>query len=114
MARGVLTSSVAAVLVVVRVGTQLALPPIISGKIEDRLKKDGGTAHASVHALPALRLLFSEGDKLTVRANGVNIPVEQLGGGGFKKIDGFDAVGIRLSSSSVGPFSAKQILINRP
>ena len=114
MAKRVLIASVIAVVVVALVGTQLALPPIISGKIEDRLTKAGGTAHASIHALPALRLLFSEGDKLTLKANHVNIPIEQLGGGGFKTIDGFDEVGIRLSSSSVGPFSAKQILINRP
>ena len=59
-----LIASLVAVIVVALVATQLVLPPIISGKIEDRLTKDGGTAHASIHALPALRLLFSEGDKL--------------------------------------------------
>lgn len=107
-------ASAAAVLVVVVVGTQLALPPIITGKIEDRLTKNGGTADASIHALPALRLLFHDGDEITVKANGVDIPVVQLSGGGFKRLDGFDEVLVQLTSSRIGPFKADRILIDRP
>jgi hypothetical protein len=103
-----------ALLAVVLVGTQLALPPIIANKVEDRLTKEGGSADASVHALPAFRLLFRDGDKLKVRANDVTIPVAELGGGGFKRIDGFDEVDIRLEKSTVGPFSANEVLIDRP
>jgi hypothetical protein len=107
-------ASVLGLLVVALVGTQFALPPIISGKIEDRLTKGGGTADATINALPALRLLFHDGDKLKVRANDVTIPIRELGGGGFKDLDGFDEVELRLENFTVGPFRAKQTLIDRP
>jgi hypothetical protein len=107
-------AAVLAVLVVVLVGTQLALPPIIGSKIADRLTEQGGTAKASVHAMPALRLLFRDGDRLTVDAYGVEIPVNSLAGGSMSKLDGFDDVSITLSKSRVGPFSADEMHLDRP
>ena len=109
-----LIASVVGLLVIVLVGTQILLPPIISGKIEDRLTKAGGTADATIKAFPALRLLFHDGDKLKVRGNGVRIPVKELGGGGFKDLDGFDEVDLRLTDYTVGPFRSRQTVIDRP
>jgi hypothetical protein len=107
-------ASALGLLVIVLVGTQIALPPIISSRIDDRLTKAGGTADASIKAIPALRLVFHDGDKLKVRANRVRIPIAELGGGGFKDLDGFDEVDLRLTDYSVGPFRSKQTVIDRP
>jgi hypothetical protein len=104
----------AAVLVVVLVGTQLLMPPIIEKQVEDRLTKQGGSAHASVSAFPALRLFFHDGDKLDVRAEEVRIPTANLQSAGFKDLDKFDEVDLELTNSIVGPFTASLVTIERP
>jgi hypothetical protein len=107
-------AAVVAVLVVVLVATQLAIPPIIANRIEGRLTDEGGTASATVRALPALRLLFRDGDKLDVHAQGVTIRLTELGGGSLKKLDGFDEVSVLLAHATVGPFTADQMILKRP
>ena len=42
--------------------------------VEDRLTKDGGTAEVNIEAVPAVRLLFDDGDKLEVKAQGGRHP----------------------------------------
>jgi hypothetical protein len=103
--------TVAAVILVALVATQLAIPPIASNQIENRLTDDGGSASATVKALPALRLLFDDGDKIDVSARGVKIPP---GRGSLEKLDGFDEVKISLQSSAIGPFTTDRMLLSRP
>jgi hypothetical protein len=103
--------TVVAVLVVVLVVSQLAIPPIASNKIENRLTDSGGSASATVKAFPAVRLLFDDGDRLDVRARAVQIPVR---GGSLSQLDGFDDVKISLERSRIGPFTTDSMLLARP
>jgi hypothetical protein len=102
-----------AVLVIALIATQILLPRIGENQVEERLTKDGGTATVTIEAVPAVRLLFDDGDKLAVRAREVNIPIEDIQGKSFKELDGFSEVDVRLALSRVGPFSADRVTISR-
>ncbi len=95
---------VVAILILALVVSQLVLPPVVARVIEHRLTRDGGGAHVSLRAFPALRLLFKHGDSIDV--TGENITV-QLGTGKqqvLKKLDGFDSAHIHLTDVTSGPF----------
>jgi hypothetical protein len=93
--------------------TQVILPRVGENRVKDRLTKDGGTASVTVTAVPAIRLLFDDGDLLEVRARRLNVPIRDLRGGSFKEMDGFDEVDVRIVNSRVGPFSADRIVLER-
>lgn len=92
--------------------TQVIIPNVAENKIQDRLTQDSGTADVHVSAIPALRLLFGDGDKLTVDARRIEIPVT-AGKVSFKDLDKFDEVDITLLDSTVGPVEARRIELNR-
>jgi hypothetical protein len=93
--------------------SQVIIPNVAQNKIEDRLTQDGGTADVHVSAIPAVRLLFGDGDKLTVDARRIDIPVTEAGKVSFKDLDKFDEVDITLLNSFVGPVNATRIELNR-
>jgi hypothetical protein len=105
--------AVLAVLIIAAVATQIILPRVGENQVEDRLTKEGGTAEVDIEAVPAIRLLFDDGDKLTVRAREVEIPVTDIQGKSFKEFDGFDEVDVRLTISQIGPFFAEAVSITR-
>jgi hypothetical protein len=102
-----------AVLVVLLIGTQLVIPPIVSNQIEGRLTDEGGTASATVKAFPALRLLFHHGDKLDVEARGVDLRLT-VAGGSLDKLDDFDEVNVVLDRTTIGPFTTDHLVLSRP
>ena len=102
-----------AVLIIAAVATQILLPRIGENQVEDRLTKGGGTAEVNIEAVPAIRLLFDDGDKLEVRAQEVAIPIDDIQGKSFKEFDGFNEVNVRLDLSRVGPFFAEDCTIIR-
>jgi hypothetical protein len=102
-----------AVLVIALVAAQIFLPRIGENQVEDRLTKDGGTASVEIDAVPAVRLLFNDGDTLKVKAREVNIPIDDIQGKSFKELDGFNDVDVRLTLSKVGPFFAELVTITR-
>lgn len=106
--------AVLAVVVIVLVAAQIFLPRMGANGVEDRLTRDGGTASVNIDAVPAVRLLFDDGDRISVRAQEVVIPLTDLRGGSFKELDGFDEVDVRLARSTVGPFFAEVVTIERP
>jgi hypothetical protein len=106
--------AVLAVVVIALVATQIFLPRAAENDVEDRLTNDGGTAGVNIEAVPALRLLFDDGDRIEVRAEEVAIPLEDIQGRSFKELDGFDEVDLRLARSTVGPFFAEEVTIERP
>jgi hypothetical protein len=105
--------AVLAVVVIALIATQLILPRAGESRVEDRLTKDGGTASVTIDAVPAIRLLFDDGDKIRVRAEEVQIPATDIQVGSFKELDGFDEVDVRLALSTVGPFFAERVTITR-
>jgi hypothetical protein len=105
--------AVLAVLIIAAVATQLIIPRVAENQTEDRLTKDGGTAEVNIEAVPAVRLLFDDGDKLEVKAEEVDIPIDDIQGKSFKEFDGFNEVDVRLTLSQVGPFFAERVTITR-
>jgi len=106
--------AVLAVVVIVLVAAQIFLPRMGANGVEDRLTRDGGTASVNIDAVPALRLLFDDGDRIEVQAEEVEIPLEDIQRRSFKELDGFDEVEVRLVRSTVGPFFAEEVTIERP
>jgi hypothetical protein len=103
----------AAVVVLVLVVTQFALPPFLAGKVEDNLTARGGKASVDLDAVPALRLLAHEGDKIKLRGHGLDFPLDQSKSGVFDKLDGFDSVDVRLSDVKAGPFTVSRFALSR-
>jgi hypothetical protein len=99
--------------VVLLVATQFALPSIAEHKVESRLERDGGSATAEVHAFPALRLLFGDGDSLDVRARGVSLDATGAGAD-LGRLDGFDEVSVRVAGAEAGPLAVRSLELSRP
>lgn len=93
--------------------SQVIIPNKAESGVGDRLTKEGGTASVTITAFPAIRLLFNHGEELTVKARDVTIPINDLRGGSFKELDGFDHVLVRLTSSTVGPFTTDRMQLKR-
>jgi hypothetical protein len=93
--------------------TQGVLPGQAEKKVRDRLTRNGGTADVMIRAIPAIRLLFDDGDELDVRARGIVIPARDLRGGSFKQLDGFDEMNFEMVRSVVGPFTADRVSLTR-
>ena len=102
-----------AVVALVLIVTQFALPPYLAGRVEDHLTARGGTASVDLEALPALRLLAHEGDKFKLRGHGLDFPLSQNQTSVFDKLDGFDTVDVRLSDVKAGPFTVSRFALSR-
>jgi hypothetical protein len=102
----------AGVVVLVLVVTQFVLPPILAGKVEDRLTARGGIANVDLEALPALRLLGNEGDRFKLAGHGLRFPLDQKQAV-FDKLDGFDSIQVRLTDVKAGPFTVSRFELSR-
>jgi hypothetical protein len=104
---------IALVLAALLVASQLAVPPIAEHRIEDRLTEGGGSADASLSAFPAARLLFGDGEELSVTGSGLDLGLEQRTDV-FDELDGFDRVDVSLSRFQAGPFDVARFDLDRP
>jgi hypothetical protein len=100
-------------LCVLAVAGQLVAPRVAASDAENRLTKNGGTAHAEVSAFPWPRLLFTEGDRIRVRARGISLALLNPGGTALKELDGFDDVDVQINDASAGPFRLQQVALER-
>jgi hypothetical protein len=94
------------------VASQLFLPGIAERRAEHRLERHGGTAKVSMSALPAARLLFHDGDSLTVRGSGLRLDPEERGKD-LERMDGFDKVSVRLDQLRAGPLHVSSFRLER-
>jgi hypothetical protein len=101
-----------AVLVVLAAVSQLVIPPLAENRIEDRLTDGGGGAEVSLEAFPAARLLFDDGERLSVSGSGLDLPLEQQADV-FEKLDGFDRVDVSLTEFQAGPFDVASFDLTR-
>jgi hypothetical protein len=104
---------VVAFLILVLAVTQVAIPALAARHIQHNLTKHGGTAHASLHAFPALRLLFGHGDSIKVKGDGLTV---QLGTGKqhvLHKLDNFGSAHIHLTNVTAGPFFTRSFQLDR-
>ena len=108
--------SVAAALVLALVGSQLLLPGYLENRIEDRLTAEGGTADVSLEALPALRLLAHDGDRIAIdgRDLRMDLQLSDLRARTLEDLDGFDEVELRLHDLLAGPFRLHTFELLRP
>jgi hypothetical protein len=108
----------ALVILVLLVASQLLLPPYLERRTEDRLTTHGGRASVSLDALPALRLLFEDGERLTVEGrglrldppNGESLRFSEV----FDELDGFDEVDLRVTDARLGPMAVRVFSLTRP
>jgi len=84
--------------------SQLAIPPIVEHRTEDRLTAGGGTADVSMSAFPAARLLFGDGSRITVNGRGLDLTAEEENADVFSTLDGYDRVTVGLDNFRAGPF----------
>jgi hypothetical protein len=106
----------AGLLLLVLSASQLFLPGYLERRIENRLTADGGSASVTLEALPALRLLAHDGNKLSIAGHGLVFAVRlsDLGSRSLRELDGFDEVEIRLVRLRAGPFQARDFVLTRP
>jgi hypothetical protein len=103
----------AAVLLVL-VLSQLFLPGIGEGVIEDRMTENGGAADVSLSAMPAVRLLWGSGDEIAVDATGLDLEVTAADDPVvFDDLDHFDDVEIVIRDSSMGPVQMSNFVLTR-
>ena len=102
----------ALVLLALAVAAQFVIPPVAEKRIEDRLTDRGGTASASIAAFPAARLLFDDGDRISVSGDGLDLPLQE-GADAFDRLDGFDEVDVRLHDFRAGPFAVRSFELAR-
>jgi hypothetical protein len=100
-------------LLVLGIVAQFALPPIVENQVQDRLTKDGGSASVDISAFPAIRLLFTEGDSVRVRARELNLPLVSPEKKLLGQLDGFDDVDIQLTASHLGPLLLNDASLKR-
>jgi hypothetical protein len=98
------------------VASQLFLPGYLAHRIEDRLTADGGSASVTLEALPALRLLAHDGDRLSIEGHDLvfDVRLSDLGSRSLRELDGFDEVELRLIDLRAEPFQVRGFVLTRP
>ena len=94
------------------VAAQLALPGYTANRIDDRLTEGGGQVDVSVDSFPAVRLVFGDGDHLSVSGGGLDLPLNQ-GEDVFDRLDGFGEVDVHLADFHAGPFEVSTFALTR-
>jgi hypothetical protein len=102
-------------LIALLAAVQLLLPRLIERKVEQRLTQHGGHARVQLEALPAPRLLFKEGDSLTVRATGLVTPPPDptSSNATLHDLDGFGSVDIQVIGTTMGPLTISRLTLTR-
>ena len=110
---GRIAALVGAALVLLLVLTQLFLPGIGEGAIEDRLTEGGGVADVSLGAVPAARLLWGDGDRIEISASALDLELDEPDPNVFEDLDRFGEVQILIADSRVGPFNLESFVLTR-
>jgi hypothetical protein len=105
--------TVAVVIALLALGSQIAIPAYVSSKVEDRLTEKGGSAHVEVHAFPAVRLIGGHGDRIEIRGKDLKFDLPKGNADVFDKLDGFDEVDAQLTDAQTGPFRIARFDLKR-
>jgi hypothetical protein len=97
------------VLVLLLVGSQLLIPPLLEGEVAERLEQDGGRVDVSLSAFPAVRLFADDGDRLRIEGDGIRIEPREVGERPLEPLDGFGEVEIRLQAVAAGPIEIERL-----
>jgi hypothetical protein len=110
---GRIAAIAAAAILLLLILTQLFLPGIGEGAIEDRLTEGGGVADVSLSATPAARLLWGSGDRIAIEATGLDLDLDEEDPEAFENLDRFDEVEIVVADSRAGPVELDTFLLTR-
>jgi hypothetical protein len=92
---------------------QFALPQIVSRRIADRLTAGGGSAEVGMSAFPALRLLFGDGHRISIRGENLTLTPSSDRAGALDRLNGFGHVDVRLTDSTISPISLRTLELRR-
>ncbi|MBA2256392.1 MAG: hypothetical protein H0W05_04185 [Thermoleophilaceae bacterium] len=111
---GRIAAGAATALVLLLVLSQLLLPGIGEGAVEDRLTENGGAADVSLSAKPAARLLLGDGDRIEIDATGLDLEIARANDPVvFDDLDRFGDVEIVIADSTVGPVRLEHLVLSR-
>jgi hypothetical protein len=102
----------AGVVVFALVAGQILIPGLGERQVENRLTAGGGSADVTLGAFPAARLLFSDGERFEVRAQGLDLDLDQQEGV-FDRLDGFAIVDVSIDDFHAGPFELDSFTLTR-
>ena len=105
--------TVAVVIALLALGSQIGIPAYVSSQVEDRLTENGGSAHAEVSALPALGLIGGNGDRIEITGRDLRFEFPSPETGAFDRLDGFDEVDAKLTNVRAGPFRVQRFDLTR-
>ena len=103
----------AIVVAILLIASQFVIPPLAEHRVAGRLTDHGGTAHVTIRAIPALKLLFGRGGKLGVDAHGLNVDLGPGSQDVFSRLDDFSDVSVAIDKSRAGPFSISRFRLER-
>jgi hypothetical protein len=92
--------------------TQLLLPPFLEERVASRLTEDGGSAEVSLSAFPAVRLLWSDGERFEARGRDLTF-VPGRGEQVFSRLDGFEEVRVEVNGLEVEGVDASRFTLTR-
>jgi hypothetical protein len=104
--------AVVAFCVLALVAIQLFLPGRAASDVEARLTEGGGEADVEIEALPALRLIWGDGDRIEVTGSDLVLDVENETAV-LDRLDGFDQVDVSLERVEAGPFRVETFELRR-
>ena len=100
--------TVAVVIALLALGSQLAIPAYVSSEVEDRLTEKGGSAHVEVRAFPAVGLIGGRGGSIEIRGRDLTFDFPTENTDVFDRLDGFDEVDAELTRVRTGPFRVER------
>jgi hypothetical protein len=105
--------AVGAVVVSALVAGQLLVQRLVASRVERHLTRGGGSARVMIRSFPAVRLLAGEGSRITIRGDGLHLPLAGQGEDVFGRLEGFGVVDVRLKDMTVGPLSVGYFRMDR-
>jgi len=104
---------IAVTLLLLLIAGQVALPPYLSGRVEDRLREGGGNADVSLSAIPSYALLAGRGRRFEADGSGLQFDADSRRERPFDRLDGFDEVSIDIRDSRAGPLRIEEMALSR-
>ena len=92
--------------------TQLLIPAIGERRVADRLTENGGSAEVTLGAVPALRLLWGDGERFQVAARDLDLDLDRPEPV-LDRLDGFSIVDVAITDSRAGPFEISSFRLTR-
>lgn len=103
----------AAIVVVLLVATQVIAPRVLSGEVEKRLTKDGGTAHVTITAVPAVTLATGRGQSIEISGDDLVYDLDERNERPFERLDGFGDVNVDLRDLDAGAVKLSSFTLTR-